>query len=286
MLFEPPKFRIRASSIGAIMSGGRGKSKAEKIAELETTIKSKEEMQKNATEGKAKDNRQEAIAKLQIELSELVNTKEELPEGVKTYCENWLKSQVEMYDRRKTFTSKQTDKGNRVEGDSIDYLDFVFKWTESGEYVQKNELWKQNDFMNGTADLVLPIRRKIIDTKNSTDCFTFPLFETELPDTDYWWQGQGYMELWNMEEFEVIYVLMDMPEDMIQKEAKFKLPQFYTQADYEEFRKDYIYSNLEDWKRIKSFPFKRDREAIERVKIRVEQCQKYINSLVKNIKIQ
>lgn len=286
MLFEPPKFRIRASSIGTIMSSGRGKSKADKIAELNAAILSKEAMQLTATEGKAKDNRQEAITKLQIELSELANTEKELPEGVKTYCENWLKSQVEMYDRRKTFTSKQTDKGNRVEGDSIDYLDFVFKWTESGEYVQKNELWKQNDFMNGTADLVLPIRRKIVDTKNSTDCFTFPLFETELPDTDYWWQGQAYMELWDIEDFEVIYVLMDMPEDMIVKEAKFKLPQFYTQSDYEEFRKDYIYSNLEDWKRIKSFPFKRDREAIERVKIRVEQCQKYINSLVKNIKFQ
>lgn len=185
----------------------------------------------------------------------------------KTYCQDWYKEQL--YKRRKTFTNKYVQKGLVVEDNS---LDFVAEQLGYGMLI-KNEEFFQNDFLTGTPDAILPDH--LIDVKNSWDCFTFPLFEDKV-DKNYFYQAQGYMELTGRESYKLIYTLMDTPEYLIEKE--FTYNNFYDK-DYDEFKADYIYDNIDAKHRIKVFEIARDEEVIEAIKLRVAQCQDYINSL-------
>ena len=135
----------------------------------------------------------------------------ELSQTAKTYCETWIKEQL--YSRRKEFTNKFVEKGLIIEDNSIDYIADQLGLG----MLLKNEQHFSNDFMTGTPDVVLP--DVVFDAKNSWDCFTFPLFDTEIPNKDYYWQGQGYMELCKKSHFKLIYTLMDTPMHLIEKEA-------------------------------------------------------------------
>ena len=136
--------------------------------------------------------------------------------------------------------------------------------------------------MSGECDIVLP--DTIVDIKSSFSCFTFPLFETKIPDTDYEWQIQGYMHLWQKHKGMVSYVLMDMPDEMIEKELRWKLPQGFTKEQYETEYAKYIYSNIDTKYRVKSFEFEYDANKIEQVEARVKLCREYIETLITNLK--
>ena len=93
-----------------------------------------------------------------------------------------------------------------MEDDAIEFASGVLDWG----MVFKNEEARSNDYVVGTCDVVLSDR--IPDIKSSWDQFTFPLFETKLPNSDYYWQLQGYMDLWNKPKAQIVYVLMDAPQ--------------------------------------------------------------------------
>jgi len=113
-----------------------------------------------------------------------------------------------IFERKKEFSNKFTNKGNIVENGSITFI------SEALEYkgLQKNEEHFSNDFMKGTPDIIL--KDKIIDVKNSWDCFTFPFFNKEVPSKDYYWQAQVYMDLLDIDSYELIYILMDTPRHL------------------------------------------------------------------------
>ena len=83
------------------------------------------------------------------------------------------------------------------------------------------------------------------------------LFEDKLPNKDYWWQGQGYMELAGKEHYSVDYMLMDTPDD-----------------------DSLTYKHLGRPLRVKSFPFERDRDCMKEVQERVQLCRDYIKTLI------
>ena len=194
----------------------------------------------------------------------------------KTYCKDWVLEQI--YGRRKDFTSKQTDKGNKTEFDAVELLEGFYNW----KFAAKNSSRKSNDFMSGECDIVLD--DTIVDIKSSFSCFTFPLFETKIPDTDYEWQIHGYMSLWGKPKGMVSYVLMDMPDEMIDRELRYKFKDGYTKEQYEADYAKYIYSNIETKYRVKSFEFEYDANKIEQVEARVKLCREYIATLIKNLK--
>lgn len=136
--------------------------------------------------------------------------------------------------------------------------------------------------MSGECDIIL--HDTIVDIKSSFTCFTFPLFETKIPDTDYEWQIQGYMSLWGKPKGMVSYVLMDMPDEVIEKELRWKLKDGYTKEQYETEYMKYIYSNIDTKYRVKSFEFEYDAKKIEQVEARVKLCREYIETLIKNLK--
>ncbi len=195
----------------------------------------------------------------------------------KTYIESWVKEK--MFDRKKQFSNKYTEKGIEVEDESIDFLvqnNFL-------ELASKNEKFFENDFLTGTPDIIQP--SEIIDVKNSWELFTFPLFETGNTNKGYDWQLQGYMSLTGKQSARLIYLLIDAPEILIEKEVYFATNnKELLQSEYEEIEKG-IYKNLTfgdilPKHRVKIFEIKRDEEKIEMIKNRVAQCQAYVDELV------
>jgi hypothetical protein len=78
---------------------------------------------------------------------------------------------------------------------------------------KKNQRSFKNEFITGTPDIITS--EKIIDIKCSWSKKTFPIFENEAYNVAYEWQMRGYMALTEIEEAEVIYCLVDTPDDLI-----------------------------------------------------------------------
>jgi hypothetical protein len=71
-------------------------------------------------------------------------------------------------------------------------LSFVMEQVDKG-FLFKNEEHFTNDWLTGTPDVVTD--QVLIDVKNSFTGSTFPWFETECPNKEYFYQLQGYMFL-------------------------------------------------------------------------------------------
>lgn len=191
-----------------------------------------------------------------------------------TYVQKWMKEQI--YDRRQTFSSKYTQKGNEVEDNSID---FVAEHLGLGMLI-KNEDHFENDFMTGTPDLIL--NDCVIDVKNSWDCFTFPLFDTEIPNNDYFYQGQVYMALTGKTKYKLIYTLLDTPKHLIEKEAYYFANNNGVEFDEElfnEFESKMTYSNIPAEYKIKVFDFEYCQKTVDKIKDRVNECRQIILEL-------
>lgn len=249
-------FKIRCSAIGKIMGTG-GIITPAQLTELQD-LEAKEKLTKAQETKKAK-----LTAK---------RDNPQLSETAKSYCKEWVKEQL--YSRRPQISSKFMDKGNIMEDESIDLIAEKF---ELGLLV-KNEEFYENEYAHGTPDVVL--NSHIIDVKNSWSCFTFPLFDEEVPNDDYYWQGQGYLWLVDRPRYELIYTLMDTPEHLIEKEFKWNNP---LEKSAEVFKKEYLYSHLSPELRIKVFKFERNEADIERIKMHVDLCRKYINELLNKL---
>lgn len=186
----------------------------------------------------------------------------------KGYCEDWLKNQV--YSKEKSFKSRYTDKGNTVEDIS---LDFAADFLGLGMLI-KNEENFNSDFMTGTPDAIT--NNLIIDVKNSWDCYSFPLFKKEVPKKDYYWQAQGYMHLTGIENYKLVYTLMNTPIELVEKEYIYS----DQSIEFDEFIKEYQYENLEPKHRIKVFDIQKNDDDIQKIKDRVIECRKYISTLI------
>lgn len=202
-------------------------------------------------------------------MTNAISKNEVLGQTAKTYCEDWLKEQI--YKRKKTITNKYVEKGLVMEDNGLDYI------AEELGYgmLIKNEQFFENEYMTGTPDVIL--KDHLIDVKNSWDAFTFPLFSDNI-DKNYYYQAQGYMALTGLDSYKLIYVLMNTPEYLIEKEYTYN--NFYD-MDYEEFEKYYLYDDIDSKYRIKVFDIQKDDTVINEINERVLECRKYIETLVK-----
>jgi len=191
--------------------------------------------------------------------------------GAETYCKKWYTEQI--YGRKEEVSSKYMFKGNSVEDESIEFIGKQLEYKK----LRKNYKSFENDFMTGTPDVIT--KDEILEVKNSWNCFTFPLLETEIPTKGYYYQAQGYMHLSGLKKAKLIYTLMDTPEDLIKKEF-FRSPYYSNDISiYEEFKKDYTYNNLENKYRIKIFDISYDEEVIKNIIDRVTACREYLKTI-------
>lgn len=256
------KFKIRCSAIGNIMgSTGITEKQLETIATLESKDKLTEKQQET--------------------LDSLIKKRDtkELSQGAKTYCKDWLKGQL--LDYEKIFRNKYTDKGHIMEDESID---FIAEYLGYG-FLMKNEDHFSDEYIDGTPDVVL--KDEIIDVKNSWDASTFPLFEDDYNNRDYYWQLQGYMHLTGRSKAKLIYTLTDTPDNLILNEAKwYSYSQGYEEIDsdiYERFHKNLTYKDIESKYKIKVFEIARNQDDINSIIENVKLCREYINELIKTI---
>lgn len=131
-----------------------------------------------------------------------------LSAGAKTYIREL--AQQEILGVEFSFSSKETEKGIEVEDESIALLNRV-----RGLSLAKNTERKSNGLITGECDLYDAERKRGHDLKSSWSAKTFPGWVVDCEDKLYEWQMRGYMLLWDADEWEVNFVLLDTPERLI-----------------------------------------------------------------------
>ena len=206
-----------------------------------------------------------------------------LSEGAKTRVqEKFLKDQFKI---NKEFWSKETDKGNETEDESIRLFGKV-----SGIFgIKKNEKTFENDYFIGTPDVVTD--DAVIDIKTAWDGSTFPWFAEELPTTAYFYQLQAYLQLTGRKKGFIAYFLTNANDDMVQDEVRRdawrqKLIDPTDEQLEEIEKKVYLqmtFDRIPDELRVKIFKIDYDPQVIEKMIERVLECRKYYDVLAGEI---
>jgi hypothetical protein len=204
---------------------------------------------------------------------------EVLSQTAKTYVQDLVLQ--EKYGIRKEFSSRYTDKGNEVEDLSIALVNEVLNY----KFIYKNDEHFNNEWLTGTPDVNTD--EVLIDVKSSWDASTFPFFETELPNKDYFYQLQGYMWLTGKTESVLAYCLIDTPLEMVQSEVRRAHWNALIIGEDEQLRKEveskHKFGHIPNNRRVKYWFVQRDEAVIEAIKERVELCREYYNLLMKTI---
>lgn len=258
-------YKFRPHSLGKLM---KGLPKPLTEAQKETLFGLLEK-QKNGT----------ITEKQIITLGDLLkkkNAKPILSEGAKSYLKSIFKQEV--FNRKKEVQNKYLSKGIAVEDDNINQYNEV-----NGTFLIKNEIRYENDFFSGEVDAEED--DEVFEFKSSWDYETFPILEEDIPNEDYYWQGQGYMDLRpKVKKVKLIYGLVDTPIDLILDEKRrigWKLGYIDGLPDDldQEITKNMTYDDIPKGARIKEFVICRDEKAIEQAKNMVLMAREYLNSL-------
>lgn len=177
--------------------------------------------------------------------------------GAKTYIRE-LAAQ-EIFSVEFEVSSKAMEKGIECEDDSIDLLNKV-----RGLSLMKNVERRSNDFITGECDLFDEEAKRGHDIKTSWSIATFPICTTDCQDKLYEWQMRGYMALWNAEEWEVNYCLVDTPDRLIGFE-KMDL---------------HVVSHLPEWMRVTTWTVKRDLEKEAAIFEKVKHAREYFKQVI------
>lgn len=183
---------------------------------------------------------------------------EDLSAGAMTYCRELAKQAV--YGYTPQIISKYLDKGLIVEPQSIELYNEVF-FTN----LVKNTERRTNQWLNGECDIFTG--SKIIDIKSSWSIATFPATRADAEDSDYEWQGRAYMMLWDCDQFEIAYCLVNTPAELI---------------GFEDEALHYV-DHIAPELRVTTVAYERDKEKEERIKIKVESARKYIDQIIQQI---
>jgi hypothetical protein len=183
---------------------------------------------------------------------------ETLSVGAKTAITKQAKEFVYGYDEK--FSSKYTEKGLLAEDRSIDLLNSVL-FTD----YKKNTERKTNDWLTGEADIVTP--DQIIDIKSSWSLATFPALSSQGEDKTYEWQLRAYMMLWDLDQAQIAYCLVNTPDHLIGYEDK-ALHQV-----------EHIAPEL----RVTLLNYTRDKALEDKIKFKVDEARKFYDLVVKQI---
>jgi hypothetical protein len=178
---------------------------------------------------------------------------EVLSETTKSYAKEWLIEQI--YGFRKEIKSKYIYKGLVMEDEAIDK---AIEWLDL-PFAIKNEQYFENDFIKGTPDLI--VDGVVYDIKCSWDAYTFPIFENEIPNKDYFYQLQCYMYLTGCNKAVLTYVLLNTPEEVV----------YETPQNYDDLDKKY---------RIKTFEIDYDQSVIDTLIQRVKLTREFLETLI------
>ena len=198
-------------------------------------------------------------------------------------CKTYIQELVieEKYGIRKEFWSRYTDKGNEVEELSIALCNDVLNLG----FIYKNEEHFENDWITGTPDVNTD--EILLDVKSSWDATTFPFFDTELKNKEYFYQLQGYLYLTNKTEALLCYCLIDTPLQIVEDEIRrehWKASLIEESLDLRAFvQAKHTFGHIPKEKRLKTFKIVKDDVVIEAIKTRIEECREYYNELINKL---
>jgi len=215
------------------------------------------------------------------------NKSETLSETTKSYLkELWIK---EVYGREREFTTKEMEKGTRQEEVALTMVTAYFEQVTGKKGILiKNKRQLENEWITGTPDLTVPF---VGDIKVSWDLFTFPMFETECPEDNYYWQlAVGYawlMGLIDGDTVKLIYVLPDAPDYQVVKAKKFS-PLYDMDPDSEEYmaleqkiEKGLTFGDIPLEEKVKIFEIPVNEKDRELLMERITEARRYLNSLTR-----
>lgn len=177
--------------------------------------------------------------------------------GAKTYIRELAAQEIFGVDFQ--ISSKAIEKGIEVEEDSIQLLNRV-----RGLSLKKNTERRSNDFITGECDLFDNQIKRGHDIKSSWSIQTFPILVTDCEDKLYEWQMRGYMALWDAEEWEVNYCLVDTPDRLI---------------GFENMELHYV-SHIPEHMRVTTWTVKRDLEKEAAIFEKVQVAREYFQSVI------
>lgn len=266
------QFKISCHAISQIMAGSIGLTDKQtlRLDELQTRKFNHERGYKGVKP--LTDN-------MEAELKDLINKRDnpELPAGAKTYIKTWIKEK--MFNRKKDWKNVVVEKGIVSEPLSIELLGRVL-----GIEMFKNDEFFENDYAHGFPDIIQG--SLVRDVKSSWDIFTFPMFDTEMPNDDYWWQLQGYMWLTGHTKASLDYVLIDTPEPLIALDLKKLyyqsggLAEMWTPDTHQELLPNYQFNDVPEKYRIKSYEVEWDASVPDKIIQRVQMCRAFIKNIV------
>ncbi len=175
----------------------------------------------------------------------------DLSEGAKTFVQGKVEQIIFKY--KPSLDTKQLQKGIMCEPDAIDLFNDV-RFTRH----KKNEVRLTNDWITGECDILVP-DTIIYDLKTSWSKATFPVLPEQINVGGYEWQGRGYMMLYNVPKFELVYALVDTPDELLDWED----PSLHLV--------EYIPAHL----RITSLSFDRCEKKEVLIKHKVQEARKY-----------
>ena len=205
------------------------------------------------------------------------NKSEVLSQTAKTYVEELAKEHL--FGIKKVFKSRYTDKGNEVEDKAIELTEDVLGF----EFLTKNENYYQNDYIKGTPDIITT--SLVIDVKSSWSGDTFPFFESELPNKDYYYQVMGYMWLTGKKNALISYCLINTPEEIVNDEIRRTAWGKYEIEPSEETIRDVMaihsFDHIPKDRRVKAFHVEYNEGVVNEMKTRIEHCRTYFNELIR-----
>lgn len=181
-----------------------------------------------------------------------------LSEGAKTYLEGVAKELV--YGYTYCPTAKYMEKGTLVEDQSIALYNSVFFTNYT-----KNTERRETDFLTGECDIFTG--SKIIDIKSAWSLHTFPATAAMGASKEYEWQMRGYMRLWDVDEAEVAYCLVNTPDELV---------------GYEDPDLHYV-DHIDEVLRVTRVQYTRDRELEDKMEARALAAQQYVIEAMQRI---
>lgn len=262
---------IRCSCIGKIMTEGKGTVLTEKQAELLESLQNKDKI----------------TDKQSITLAELI-AKRDAPPTLSDTCTSYLREVYQYYRYGKESVggaqrSVYVKKGNAMEQESLMLMSRFYDVS-----LEKNTLRMNGTHLTGEADAFVKEIRTSWDAKSAWDMESLlshvPNPEKpnqKLYEDGYEYQGQGYMKLYDLDTHHLCYVLVNMPQEMInweiEKIRRALNPPTDENAEFraavERLESNMTFDEIPIEQRIVPFTFHRDEEMMYKIEKRVEDCR-------------
>ena len=193
-----------------------------------------------------------------------------LSETAKSYLRDVYVQEVFGRTKIEMIGNKYTKKGIECETDTIELISRV-----TGKTYFKNNEELFNDYIVGTPDITKP---DLIDVKTSWNLHTFAAVDEKKAMKDYFWQMVGYMWLTDNIKSDLIYGLVNTPEDSIKYalyQLSFSIPEDLT----EQYRNNFVFDDIPEEIRIKRFPISMEDQSIDLITERIIAAREYMKTL-------